>query len=229
MGARVRARIDAAQVIAIVRTDDPASALAAARAVIAGGIDVVEVSLTTPDAVEVIGELVRTTTACVGGGTVLTVREVDRVALAGASFIVAPNLEETVVRAARSAGLVVGPGVFTAGECARALALGADYLKLFPATIAGIEGFTALRAPFPTARWVPTGGIPVAQAPAWIAAGAAAVGLGGSLTSGEPATVTDRARALRLALGGAAPGGAAPDRSPPDPPGARAKPTEDPT
>lgn len=203
MRAEVRARIDRSRVVAIVRTDDPDTALNVARAIIDGGLDVVEVSLTTPQAVEVIAELVRTTAACIGAGTVLTVAEVDRVALAGAAFLVAPNLDETVARTAIDAGLVVGPGVFTATECARALAVGADYLKLFPAAVAGIPGLTALRGPFPTARWLPTGGIGPADAAAWLAAGASAVGLGGGLTVGDPAVITARTRTLCAGLVGA--------------------------
>lgn len=214
MRAEVRARIERARVVAIVRSEDPDAALNAARAIIDGGLDVVEISLTTPQAVEVIGALIRTTTACIGAGTVLTVAQVDRVALAGAAFLVAPNLDESVVRTAVDAGLVVGPGVFTATECARALAVGADYLKLFPAAVAGVAGLTALRGPFPAARWLPTGGIGAADAAAWLAAGASAVGIGGRLTGGDPAAITARTRTLCAGLAGAEPTGLPVEPSP---------------
>lgn len=181
------------RVVCIVRTTDPQTAHDVALGVHAGGLPVVEISLNTPDAVEVIAGLSQTPGLCVGAGTVLSVQDVQRVAAAGARFMVAPNLDDDVVRAAKDAGLVVGPGVFTGTECARALALGADLLKLFPATTAGPATMQALSDPFPTARWLPTGGIGIDNAATWLAAGATAVGIGSQLTGFGTAEAERRA------------------------------------
>lgn len=174
------------RVVAIVRTHDSATATLLGAAIIEGGLPVVEVSLNTPDALEAIRALSDDGRGVIGAGTVLDVADVARVAQAGATFLVTPNLNPDVVRAALDHGLVVGPGVFTATECHQAMVLGAHVLKLFPAANAGIAAMTALRDPFPGAVWLPTGGISLENMSAWLEAGALAVGVGSALTAGGP-------------------------------------------
>lgn len=121
-----------AKIVAIVRKESASVALSTAEAVINGGLSVLEISLNTPNAVDVIAELAGSKNLCVGAGTVMSEHQVDGVVAAGATFMVSPNTNERVIKYARSAGLVVGPGVFTASDCANALENGADFLKLEP-------------------------------------------------------------------------------------------------
>lgn len=173
------------RVVAILRLQNSQEAHELGKAIISGGLPVVEVSLNTPGAVEAIERLAKDTGGTIGAGTVLEVSDVARVAKAGAHFMVTPNLNPDVVKAGLDAGLMVGPGVFTATECHQAITLGAHALKLFPAAQAGISGFRALRDPFPEAAWLPTGGVSENTMGDWLNAGALAVGIGSALTSGD--------------------------------------------
>jgi 2-dehydro-3-deoxyphosphogluconate aldolase/(4S)-4-hydroxy-2-oxoglutarate aldolase len=183
--ARVLDQLARSRVVAIVRVQSSEAAYEHGSAIISGGLRVVEVSLTTPGAIDAIERLAKDTAGIIGAGTVLDVADVARVAKAGAQFMVTPNLNPEVVKAGLDAGLMVGPGVFTATECHQAITLNAHVLKLFPAAQAGISGFRALRDPFPTASWVPTGGVSEDTILDWLNAGALAVGIGSALTSGD--------------------------------------------
>ncbi len=185
------------RVVAIVRTKDSAAATELGTAIIDGGLPVVEVSLNTPDALEAIRALCDDGRGVIGAGTVLDVADVVRVAKAGARFMVTPNLNPDVVRAGLDHGLVVGPGVFTATECHQASLLGAHLLKLFPAANAGISLMKALQDPFPSAVWLPTGGISLETMSDWLSAGALAVGLGSALTAGGPVAAMSVAQRVR--------------------------------
>lgn len=189
------------KIIAIVRALNAQEAWESAEAVIEGGLRVVEVSLTTPGAIEAIEKLASSSAGVIGAGTVLTVPHVQQVVDAGAQFIVTPNLNPEVVAAALTAGLLVGPGVFTATESYRALELGAHLLKLFPASSAGIPAMKSLSDPFPQAKWLPTGGITMENFTDWLSAGAFAVGMGSALTRGEPEQVRARAKTMHTAVG----------------------------
>jgi 2-dehydro-3-deoxyphosphogluconate aldolase/(4S)-4-hydroxy-2-oxoglutarate aldolase len=114
----------------------------------------------------------------VGAGTVTSPELVHQVADLGAAFTVAPGLDERVAEASMSLGLDQLPGVATATEIQRALALGLRWQKAFPATVLGPEWFAAMRAPFPMARFVATGGITTKNARSYLDAGAAAISLG---------------------------------------------------
>ena len=187
-------QMERTRVVAIVRTGDTQGAVETGLAIAEGGLPVIEVSLTTPGAVQAISELAGAKNIVVGGGTVLTVDDVHRVADAGARFLVAPNMNLAVIEAAIARGLVVGPGVFTATECVQALQAGAHLLKLFPAIQAGIPAMRALSDPLPGVRWLPTGGISSAALLEWLAAGATAVGLGSELSGHGPDEARVRAQ-----------------------------------
>jgi len=175
-------RIERSRIIAVVRCADSGTALDIGHALIDEGVDVLEVSLTTPDALAIISALRERPEACVGAGTVLSEHQVILTEAAGAQFIVAPNTDPEVIAAARRRDLTMAAGVFTGTECALAMRAGADLLKLFPAMAAGIGTMRAFQGPFPSARWLPTGGIDLTNARDWLAAGATALGVGGSLT-----------------------------------------------
>jgi 2-dehydro-3-deoxyphosphogluconate aldolase/(4S)-4-hydroxy-2-oxoglutarate aldolase len=175
--------VQASRLVAIVRTGDAASALRRGRLLLDGGVDVLEVSMTTPGALDVVAELAAGygDRAVVGAGTVLDEATVRLAALNGARFVVAPTFVPDVVRAAHRCGLAAFPGAGTAGEALAALECGADAVKLFPAAPIGPAGLAAIREALPQVPFVPTGGVDPADAPRWLAAGALAVGLGSGL------------------------------------------------
>ncbi|MBB4662816.1 bifunctional 4-hydroxy-2-oxoglutarate aldolase/2-dehydro-3-deoxy-phosphogluconate aldolase [Conexibacter arvalis] len=177
------ARIARRRVVAIVRAATAAEAEAVADALVDGGLDVVEVSLTTPGALGAIERLaVRHPDALVGAGTVLDATSARLATLAGARFLVAPSLDREVVATGHRYGAPVLPGVQTPNEIVAALSAGADLVKLFPAAQLGPAHLRAVRAALPQAPIVPTGGVDAANAGEWLAAGAVALGVGGSLT-----------------------------------------------
>ncbi|WP_232384712.1 bifunctional 4-hydroxy-2-oxoglutarate aldolase/2-dehydro-3-deoxy-phosphogluconate aldolase [Actinomadura violacea] len=190
------------RVIGIVRTATAEEAVATAREMLAAGLRTLEVALTTPGALDAIRETVlhAPRDAVIGAGTVLDEAAASAAAEAGARFLVSPSLSRTVIRAGHRHGLPVIPGVASPTEIVRALEMGADALKLFPAS-----GFTPawikdVRAALPQAALVPTGGVSIETAPAWIAAGAAACGMGSSLTSGGTSEGRQRVERLLTAL-----------------------------
>lgn len=188
------------RVLAVIRAASAADAVAYSAEIIAGGITVVEVSLNTPDGVAAIRELAATPQSVIGAGTVRTKAQVDQVAEAGASFMVMPHTDPEIIQHAVAAGLVVGPGVMTPTDCARALDAGAHFLKLFPADVAGVSAMTAMSQPFPEAKWVPTGGIGSHNMTQWLGAGASAVGLGSELTNGGVGKARERSAGIISAL-----------------------------
>lgn len=174
-------------IVAIVREATAQRAAEAVAAIVAGGIRAVEVSLVTPDAFSVIAAAAESAPpgVAIGVGTVMTPAEVAEAVVAGAQFIVSPTLDEAVVRATKEAGLVSSPGVLTPSEAVRAIGWGADFAKLFPATLWSPGSLRDLLAALPALPTIPTGGVTVASAPEWIAAGAVAVGVGSTLTRAE--------------------------------------------
>lgn len=182
----------AAPVVAVVRAPDPGGAVAAAEALVRGGVPAVEITMTTPDAAAVIAELRRRGLgrdgdggAAIGAGTLRSPAEVEAVVAAGAAFLVSPGLDDAVAAAMRDSGLPALPGVYTAGEVMRARRLGFAAVKLFPASAGGIGLLRALREPFPDVAFVPTGGVTPANAREWLDAGAAALGAGGAICPAE--------------------------------------------
>ena len=146
------------------------------------GVRAVEVTTNTPEWQQGVALAKSKGFAHVGVGTVLTRDHVQQACDAGATFTVAPGLNEQVAMACKSEGLIHVPGVLTPTDIQAALHMGISTLKLFPAGSLGIDYLRALRAPFNEVRFIPTGGVSVASASDWIAAGAFAVGLGGALS-----------------------------------------------
>ncbi|HXE44104.1 MAG TPA: bifunctional 4-hydroxy-2-oxoglutarate aldolase/2-dehydro-3-deoxy-phosphogluconate aldolase [Conexibacter sp.] len=189
------ARICARRVVGILRCDEP---LRVGTAVIEGGVDVVEVPLNVPGALDAVRSLVaRFPDALVGAGTVMSAADARAALDAGASFLLSPVLRPEVIEAAHAAGAAAVPGAFTPTEIDACMRAGADLVKLFPADRLGPADLRAVLAALPDARLLPTGGISAANAAAWLAAGAVAVGVGGALTR-EP----ERAGELLAALAG---------------------------
>lgn len=167
--------------MAILRGVPLARAVPLADAVHASGLGVVEVPIQTPEAVGVLRDLA-SRGAPVGAGTVRTVEQVLLAAAAGAAFTVAPGFDAEVARASHDAGLPHLPGVATATDVHHALTAGCTWLKAFPAGSLGPGWLRELHGPFPEARFVATGGVDATNARSFLAAGAAAVGVGTAVT-----------------------------------------------
>ena len=156
-------------VIPVLVIEDAADARPIAEALVRGGLRVLEVTLRTAAAIEVIREMSAVKGAVVGAGTVLSADDVDRSVDAGARFIVSPGLTETVARATAAARAPFLPGVASAGDIMRGLDLGLNRFKFFPAEAAGgLAALKALAAPFGGVRFCPTGGITAESAATWL-------------------------------------------------------------
>ena len=159
-----------APVIPVLVIQDPADAGPIARALVAGGLRVIEVTLRTPAALDAIAEMRKVEGAVVGAGTVLNPAQLEQSLAAGAEFIVSPGLTEPLGRAAIASAVPFLPGIATAADLMRGLDLGLSHFKFFPAeTSGGIPALKALAGPFGDARFCPTGGITQATAPDWLA------------------------------------------------------------
>ena len=154
---------------------------------VSAGVRAIEVTLDQESSLPALRRLVAHAPpeTWIGAGTVMSVEQVELAADAGASFLVCPHVDVSLIAAAHRRGLEILPGVTSGTEVATALAAGAKALKLFPAGPLTPSYLQALRGPFPQTAFVPTGGIGVEQVQTWLDAGAAAVGLGGALFDGD--------------------------------------------
>ncbi len=197
-------------VIAVIRARDGDSAHRAVAALVAGGVHAVEITYSTPGADQVIARLrdEYDDDVVVGAGTLTAVEQVDLSVAAGADFLVSPGVEPTVAAAMRECGVPFALGVFTPSEVMTALAFEPDLVKVFPGSLGGPAHLRALRGPFPNVNFMPTGGVSVANARAWLEAGAVCLGAGGDLVpsalleAGDYAGITARAEAFTAALAG---------------------------
>jgi|1186.fasta_scaffold69347_2 2-dehydro-3-deoxyphosphogluconate aldolase/(4S)-4-hydroxy-2-oxoglutarate aldolase len=182
--AEVDQAIRKTRLVAILRASAPDRLPSAAQVLVEEGVRTLEFPLTGPGVLEAVAEAARTLAghAFVGAGTVRTVEDARRAVDAGATFLVSPSLSVPVIEFAREHDVEVLPGTFTPTEIDTALHAGANIVKLFPATGHDPEFIRQLRVPIPEAAVVPTGGVSLTDAPAWLAAGAAALGVGSPLT-----------------------------------------------
>ena len=179
-------------VVAVLRGDTPEQVVDMARHAIAGGIKVIEVTMTVPFALRAIEELARTYSsaepggdnyAIIGVGTVLDPETARAAILSGAEFVVGPSLNPQTVALCNRYRIPVMPGVMTIQEIQTALELGVDIVKLFPGNLYSPSMIKAIKGPMPQANIMPTGGVSLANLGEWIEAGAVAVGIGSDLTN----------------------------------------------
>lgn len=170
-------------VIAIIRVNNPAQVIPICEALFAGGLKALEISLTTPEAVEAIAAVSRKFSGehLVGAGTVLTAADCRAAIEAGAAFLVSPVSKRELVDMAHELGRPILMGAYTPTECQLAHEMGADFIKLFPADDLGPAYVKALRAPMPHLRIVPTGGVDLKNAPEYLKAGCPALGVASAL------------------------------------------------
>jgi 2-dehydro-3-deoxyphosphogluconate aldolase/(4S)-4-hydroxy-2-oxoglutarate aldolase len=202
-------RIRSEKVIALIRADSSASLLDCARALSAGGLNVIELTMTTPGAVELVAEVSRQLPGVMLGlGTVLDAATARAGAAAGAKFIVTPAVRPEVIKACHQLGIPVLSGALTPTEVAFASDLGADVIKIFPAEFFGPAYIRSLRAVFPQINLLPTGGVTAGTLGDFLKAGAFATAAGSSLV--DPAALRTRdwaavtARAREFAAAAAA-------------------------
>lgn len=197
-------RIEACGIVAIIRANSANELIDAVAAIYAGGVDVIEVTMTTPNALQVISDVSSTygDSVLVGAGSVLDAETARAVMLSGAEFIVSPVVKTDVIEICNRYGKIVIPGAFTPTEILMAWEAGADYVKVFPSSGVGASYIKDVKAPLPQIPLVPTGGINVENAAEFIRAGASALGVGSSLVNnqlieaGEFEFLTERAKKL---------------------------------
>ncbi|MCX5671630.1 MAG: bifunctional 4-hydroxy-2-oxoglutarate aldolase/2-dehydro-3-deoxy-phosphogluconate aldolase [Planctomycetota bacterium] len=191
--------------VPVIRAKSADVLIDVARAILAGGIPVVEVTMSVPGAIDGIRRIVQTFGAdlLVGVGTVTKPEQVEEAVAAGAEFVVSPVLVPEVVAATRQRGKVSIPGAYTPTEIFQAHQLGADIIKVFPASVGGPAYFKALLAPMPYLKLMPTGGVDLSTVGAFLKAGAVTLGAGAALVDARAietrnwALLTDLARKFR--------------------------------
>ncbi|GAC1475821.1 MAG: bifunctional 4-hydroxy-2-oxoglutarate aldolase/2-dehydro-3-deoxy-phosphogluconate aldolase [Isosphaeraceae bacterium] len=188
-------------IVAVVRAESGARLSRVVQALAEGGVTAAEITFTVPDAVEVIREVRREVgdSVVLGAGTVLDPETARAALLAGAEYIVAPTVNPEVIRLCRRYDKVVMPGAFTPTEVVAAWEAGADVVKIFPAEVGGPPYLKALRGPLPQIRLMPTGGVDLLTAEAFLQAGACCLGVGGSLVEPKAVASDDFARIRDLA------------------------------
>ncbi|MGA8341501.1 MAG: bifunctional 4-hydroxy-2-oxoglutarate aldolase/2-dehydro-3-deoxy-phosphogluconate aldolase [Candidatus Sulfotelmatobacter sp.] len=171
-------------IVPVVRAASVDEATRAVEAICAGGIPVVEITMTVPNAISVIREVAQQygSKVLVGAGTVTTAEQAESCLRAGAEFLVSPGLAPPALAVAQASGKLAIPGALTPTELMNAQAHGARLVKIFPCgNVGGAKYLRSLKAPFPNASLIPTGGVNAANAAEFIAAGAFALGVGADL------------------------------------------------
>jgi 2-dehydro-3-deoxyphosphogluconate aldolase / (4S)-4-hydroxy-2-oxoglutarate aldolase len=192
-------------IVPVVRAANLDEARRAVDAICTGGIPVIEITMTVPNAPAMIQELVKHygTSVLTGAGTVTTAKQAEICLDAGAQFLVSPGLSVPVLQAAAARGILAIPGALTPTEVMAALEAGAQLIKIFPCGSAGgPKHIKALKAPFPETRLIPTGGVNVNNAAEYLAAGSFALGVGADLVDlaairrNESGKIVDMAKIL---------------------------------
>lgn len=200
-----RKRIGEAGIIPVVRAANATEAQQAVRAIHLGGISVVEITMTVPNAVALISQLVGeyADNLVVGAGTVLTHEQAMECLDAGAEFLVSPGLSVPVIAAARERDKLAIPGALTPTEVMAAIREGVRLIKIFPCeSMGGAKYIKSLRGPFPDIDFIPTGGVSISNAGEYFAVGSFALGIGSELVDlkalrrGEAQNISDSCNKL---------------------------------
>jgi 2-dehydro-3-deoxyphosphogluconate aldolase/(4S)-4-hydroxy-2-oxoglutarate aldolase len=200
---QVADRIVEIGIVPVIRATSAKQAMYAVEGVCAGGIPVVEITMTVPGAIELLTSLARTSASdiLIGAGTVLDAEDARRCVEAGAQFIVSPGFDAETIEFANRSDTLIMSGALTPTEVITAWKAGSDFIKVLPCgCVGGASYIRALKAPLPNIPLVPTGGVNLKTAPELIEAGAAAIGIGGELISasasqsGNTSEISENAR-----------------------------------
>lgn len=169
--------------IAVVRMKDPQKLMDVIKAVQAGGVSIIEITMTVPNAIELIRKAAYELDEnfIIGVGSILDGKSAEEAVNAGAKYVVSPIFKREIIDAAHGLDVPVMPGAFSPTEILTAQEYGADIVKVFPANVVGMDFFKAVLAPMPHLKIMPTGGVTLSNAGDWIKAGACAVGIGSAL------------------------------------------------
>ena len=204
MAESIQQTIERVGLIPVLRAKSKEQGFAVVKAMLAGGVNVVEVTMTVPGAVDLLKDLKNEygSDVLLGSGTVTTAEQCQATIDAGAEFVVSPSLHLDVIATTKKNGKISCPGSLTPTEVITAWNAGADYVKVFPCSaMGGAPYLKALLAPFPFLRIIPTGGVTVATARTFLDAGAKALGVGSDLVNlkavedGHPEVITETAKA----------------------------------
>jgi 2-dehydro-3-deoxyphosphogluconate aldolase/(4S)-4-hydroxy-2-oxoglutarate aldolase len=201
--------IERVGLIPVLRAKSVAQGRAVVDAMIAGGVTIVEVTMTVPSAIDLLKELQKAygSVLLLGSGTVTTADQAQATIDAGAEFVVSPSLHPEVISRTKANKKISCPGALTPTEAITAWNAGADYVKIFPCSaVGGASYLKSLHAPFPHLKLIPTGGVTLQTAESFIKAGARALGVGSDLVNlaavdaGHAETITETARAYLKVL-----------------------------
>lgn len=194
-------RVIESGIVAVIRADSGELLVDVAEALLAGGVEVMEVTFTVPGAARVLEQVANRLgdRILLGAGTVLDTETARTALLAGADFIVSPSTNVEVIRLCRRYDKLVMPGALTPTEVVTAWEAGADIVKIFPSDLTGPSYLKALHGPLPQVRLMPTGGVNLQTAADFLNAGACALGVGGSLVERQTVADGDMARIESLA------------------------------
>ncbi|MGE0758277.1 MAG: bifunctional 4-hydroxy-2-oxoglutarate aldolase/2-dehydro-3-deoxy-phosphogluconate aldolase [Pirellulaceae bacterium] len=195
------ARVLESGIVAVIRANSDEQLVDVARALLAGGVEVMEVTFTVPRAVRVLERVADELgdQILLGAGTVLDTETARSALLAGAEFLVSPSTNVEVIRMCRRYGKLAMPGAFTPTEVVTAFEAGADVVKVFPCDVGGPGYLKALHGPLPHIPLMPTGGVDLKNAADYLRAGACALGVGGSLVESKTVEKGDFGRIEQLA------------------------------
>jgi 2-dehydro-3-deoxyphosphogluconate aldolase / (4S)-4-hydroxy-2-oxoglutarate aldolase len=194
--------------VAVIRVKEPDKLKRVIEAIYAGGISVAEITMTVPNAIQLIEKMNEELDddIIIGVGSVLNAAVAENAIRAGAKYVVSPILKKEIIDTAHKFNVPAMPGCFTPTEIQYAFELGADIIKVFPADVVGMEFFKAILAPMPHLKLMPTGGVSLTNAGNWLKAGACAVGIGSALLDKEAiksekySKLTDNARLIMKSI-----------------------------
>jgi 2-dehydro-3-deoxyphosphogluconate aldolase/(4S)-4-hydroxy-2-oxoglutarate aldolase len=195
-------RIGEIGIVPVIRATTVEDATRAVEAICAGGIPILEITMTVPNAISVIRHLIHEykDTALIGAGTVTSGEQAEQCIRAGAEFVVSPGLSLPVLSVALACAKLAIPGALTPTELMHAQDNGANLIKIFPcANVGGPKYLQSLKGPFPNAALIPTGGVNASNAAGYIAAGAFALGVGGDLVNAEALRVRNLTKITQAA------------------------------
>lgn len=179
----IASKLEANRAVAVIRLSDSTKVIKVCEAIFLGGVKSIEITMTVPNAINVIKEVAENLSdhMLIGVGTVLDPETADKAISAGANYVVSPVFKKEIIEVAHKNDVPALPGCFTPTEIQAAFEAGADIIKIFPADILGMSFFKGILAPMPHLKLMPTGGVTLTNAGDWIRAGACAVGIGTAL------------------------------------------------